>query len=95
VSTGFTPRKRRKKQFVSCSEHGDDVLGYIVCKHVIGGFPVGSIERPKPGRVGSLVCVLKSAEEHATDELSLMCGECADTNGYTVAHHDGVLEVPG
>ena len=90
----WPPKKKRKKMYVTCPEHGQEEMGYVVCKHVMDGYPVGHVDPPKPGYIGSIICVLKSASEHATEELHLMCSQCAGTAGYTVVHR-GVMEVPG
>ena len=55
--------------FVDCAEHGRQ-LGYAVCKHVLLGRKVASVDYPTESMIGAISC---DQAEHQVEECVLMC----------------------
>lgn len=67
---------------VRCGTHGDRLLGYIVCVHVLNeGAAIEHIVEPTPADLGEVLCaVCAPPEPHEPDvtELRLICSRCVD-----------------
>ena len=55
--------------FVDCEEHGRQ-LGYCVCKHVLQGAKVASVDYPTEEMIGAISC---DQPEHKVEDCVLMC----------------------
>ena len=73
-----------KNQLVACDKHGEDQLGYVVCKHVLDlDASVAYHLAPKPDELGEIFCEmcrdLLIAGENAAlyDNVRLVCQPCA------------------
>lgn len=70
-----------------CAKYSRESEGYYcLCVHVLEqGVPVGSVYPPDEDNdwCGSIICTLKTAREHTTEELTLLCNVCCEEKGIT------------